>query len=146
VNLRGRNDSNFLLITQKIEYGLINTQNDGSTVMTNHNETSVSASATAQKMNDKGQTVTSVVHNHPEPYSITPSGFGSKEKSGDKFAASKYVPNAERYVYQNGKLVAYDGKSVIGTTSWRLVFRPSTARKHPVYSIKQYPGNGFPPP
>jgi len=136
----------FFADNTKIEYGLINTQNDGSTVMTNHNETSVSASATAQKMDDKGQTVTSVVHNHPEPYGINPSGFRLKDKSGDKFAARMFVPNVERYVYQNGKLVAYDGKSVIGTMSWGLVFQPSTARKHPVYPIRQYPGVGLPPP
>lgn len=59
-----------------------------------------------------------------------------------------FVPNVERYVYQNGKLRAYDGKSTIGYTTipWRLVFRPSTARKHPVYPIRQYPGVGLPPP
>lgn len=137
----------FFADNTKIEYGLINTQNDGSTVMTNHNETSVSASATAQKMADNGQIVTSVIHNHPEPYSINPSGFGPKAKDGDKFAARMYVPNAERYVYQNGKLVAYDGKSVIGTIiSWGLVFMPSTARKNPVYPIRQYPGVGLSPP
>lgn len=97
-------------------------------------------------MNDKGQTVTSVVHNHPEPYSIAPSGFRPKDKSGDKFAARKFVPNAERYVYQKGKLVAYDGEGVIGTMSWGLVFRPSTARKIPFFPIRQFPGVGLPPP
>lgn len=113
--------------------------------MTNHDEITVSASWTAQKINDKGQKVISVVHSHPKAYSIDPSGFGEKDKNGDKFTAIKYVPNAERYVYQNGKLVAYDGKSVIGTVSWELVFTSSKARKHPIYPIKQYPGVGLPP-
>ena len=134
----------------KIEYGLINTQSDGSTVMTNHKESSVSVSATAKKLSDKGQTVTSVVHNHPN--SSNPSGFRKGDTRGDKFAANLLTNShgyqVERYVYQprTGNLVAYDEKGIIGSMSWRLIFTPSTARKHTVYPIRQYPGVGLPTP
>lgn len=75
-----------------------------------------------------------------------PSGFRPKDKSGDKFAVRMFVSNTERYVYQIGKLVVYDGKAVIGTMSWGQASGPSTARKHPVYFIRQYLGVGVPPP
>ncbi len=76
----------FFADNTKIEFGLINTQNDGSTVMTNHKEGSVNASATAKTLSDNGKTVTSVVHNHPN--NSNPSGFRTGDTSGDKFAAN----------------------------------------------------------
>ena len=140
----------FFADNTKIEYGLINTQSNGSTVMTNHNESSVRASATTKSLSDKGQTVTSVVHNHPN--SSNPSGFRKGDTSGDKFAANLLTNShgyqVERYVYQprTGNLVAYDEKGVIGSMSWRLIFTPSKARKIPIFPIRQYPGVGLPPP
>ena len=50
-------------------------------VMTNHKEGSVNASRMAKKMNDKGQKITSIVHNHPN--NKDPSGFGNNDNRGD---------------------------------------------------------------
>jgi hypothetical protein len=137
----------FFADNTKIEFGLINTMSDGSTVMTNHKEGSVSASATAKKMSDKGQTVTSVVHNHPN--NSQPSGFRTGATSGDKFAANLLINShgytVERYVYQpkTGNLIMFDEKSIIGPISWRLIFTPSNSRILPVQ--RPYPGVGLSP-
>ena len=135
----------FFADNTKIEFGLINTQSNGSTVMTNHKEGSVKASLTAQQLSDKGQTVTSIIHNHPN--STQPSGFRAGDTSGDKFAAN-ILPNVDRYVYQpkNNALVMYDNKSIIGTMSWNMVFSPATIvaprlRTPHIF----YPGVGLPP-
>jgi uncharacterized protein RhaS with RHS repeats len=135
----------FFADNTKIEYGLINTQSDGSTVMTNHKESSVEASMTAQKLSDKGQDVTSILHNHPN--NSQPSGFRKGATSGDKFVAGKYLPNVDRYVYhpRNSALIQYDKNSIFGTTSWELVFPPSV-RKTPFVPLRSYPGLGLPPP
>jgi hypothetical protein len=134
----------FFADNTKIEFGLINTKDNGSLVMTNHKEGSVEASKTAQKLSDKGQTVTSILHNHPN--NSQPSGFRAGATSGDKFAAN-ILPNVERYVYQpkNNALVMYDNTSIIGTMSWGLIF-PSSAKRTPVVPIRRYPGVGLPPP
>lgn len=112
--------------------------------MTNHKEGSVEASTKAQKLSDKGQTVTSILHNHP--YSSQPSGFKEGATRGDKFA-SNILPNVERFVYQpkNNALVMYDNASIIGTMSWGLVF-PSSAKRTPFVPIRHYLGVGLPPP
>ncbi|MEA4919205.1 RHS repeat-associated core domain-containing protein, partial [Proteiniphilum sp.] len=136
----------FFADNTKIEFGLINTQSNGSTVMTNHKEGSVKASLTAQQLSDKWQTVTSIIHNHPN--STQPSGFRAGDTSGDKFAAN-ILPNVDRYVYQpkNNALVMYDNKSIIGTMSWNMVFSPATIvapRLRTPHTF--YPGVGLPPP
>ena len=130
---------------KKIEFGLINTKDNGSLVITNHKEGSVEASMTAQKLSDKQQTVTSIVHSHPNNF--PPSGFTKGATSGDKFAAYKYLPNVDRYVYNpsNGVLIQYDNNSIWGTTSWVLVF-PLSVKKNPIVPIGRYPGVGLPPP
>ena len=109
----------------KIEFGLINTTNDGSIVMTNHDDNSVRASKMAKELSDKGVDITSILHNHPN--NTPPSGFGSKDKRGDKYAAM-ILPNIERYVYQSSHnvLVMYDNESIIGTISWEMLFSPAT--------------------
>jgi RHS repeat-associated protein len=138
----------FFADNTKIEFGLINTMSNGSTVMTNHKEGSVSASATAQKLSDKGQTVTSVVHNHPN--NSQPSGFRVGATSGDKFAANLLINShgyqVERYVYQpnSGNLVLYDKNSIIGAMSWGLIF-PSSVKKSLVVPVRRYHGVGLPP-
>ncbi|MDR0810826.1 MAG: hypothetical protein LBN23_00910, partial [Paludibacter sp.] len=134
----------FFADNTKIEFGLINTQDNGSLVMTNHKENSVRASATAQKLSDKGQTVTSILHNHPD--NSQPSGFRTGDTSGDKFAADKYLPNVDRYVYhpRNGSLIQYDNNRILGTTSWGVVF-PSSAKLIPVVPVR-HSGVGLPPP
>ena len=134
----------FFADNTKIEFGLINTQNNGSTVMTNHKEGSVNASATAQNLSDKGQTVTSILHNHPN--NSQPSGFRTSDTRGDKFAAN-ILPNVDRYVYhpRNGALIQYDNNSIYGTTSWGLVF-PTSAKRIPIVPVRRYPGVGLPPP
>jgi len=135
----------FFADNTKIEFGLINTKDNGSLVMTNHKEGEVSVSSTAQKLSDKGQTVTSILHNHP--HNSQPSGFGASDTGGDKAAASRYLPNVERYVYhpRNGALIPYDNNSIYGTTSWGLVF-PSSVKRTPVVPVRRYPGVGLPPP
>ena len=140
----------FFADNTNIEFGLINTQSNGSIVMTNHNESSVRASATSKSISDEGQTVTSVVHNHP--HNSNPSGFRKGDTRGDKFAA-KLLTNSHgyqvgHYVYQpgTGNLVAYDEKSIIGSMPWGFIFAPSKARIIPVLPIRYYPGVGLPPP
>ena len=134
----------FFADNTKIEFGLINTKDNGSLVMTNHKEGSVEASKTAQKLSDKGQTVTSILHNHPD--NSQPSGFEKGATRGDKFAAN-ILPNVERFVYQpkNNALVMYDNASIIGSMSWGLVV-PSSAKRTPVVPIRRYPGVGLPLP
>ncbi|MDR1859702.1 MAG: hypothetical protein LBR06_02115, partial [Bacteroidales bacterium] len=135
----------FFADNTKIEFGLINTQDNGSLVMTNHKENKVGVSMAAQKLSDNGQTVTSILHNHPN--NSLPSGFRAGDASGDKFAAAKYLPDAERYVYypRNGALIQYDNNSIYGITSWGLIF-PSSAKRTPAVSVRRYPGVGLPPP
>jgi len=124
----------FFADNTKIEYGLINTQNDGSTVMTNHKKGKVNPWSFIKNYQENGEIITSFTHNHPQ--NSDPSGFGKNSKSGDKFFADAlirylgYFP--DNYVYQqkNNNLVLYDNTTqVIGRMSWGLVFRPSTARK-----------------
>lgn len=134
----------FFADNTKVEFGLINTSDNGSLVMTNHKASSVEASMTAQKMSDKGQTVTSILHNHPN--NSQPSGFGANDRTGDKFAAARYLPNVDRYVYhaRNGALIQYDNNRIYGTTSWGVVF-PTSAKRAPIFPVRGYPGVGLPP-
>jgi RHS repeat-associated protein len=141
----------FFADNTKIEYGLINTQNDGSTVMTNHEKETVNPWSFIKNYHENGEIITSVTHNHPRNFD--PSGFGKNSKRGDKFFAGALIRylgySPDNYVYQqkNNNLVLYDNTTqAIGRMSWGLVFGPSTARKNPVYPIRQYPGVGLPPP
>jgi RHS repeat-associated protein len=127
----------FFADNTQIEFGLINTRSDGSTVMTNHKAGSVKASLTALKMSEDGKTVTSIVHNHPN--NSNPSGFGTSDTSGDKFAANTLTNShgyiVEHYVYQPGTntLVTYDENNIIGgAMPWGLIFSPSNSRMLPV--------------
>ena len=132
-----------------IEYGLINTESNGSTVMTNHKESSVEASKMAKEMNDNGKKITSIVHGHPN--NSDPSGFIDGSKRGDKFSALQLLKSqgrlVDRYVYKpkDGSLVSYDNKQIYGRVSWGLVFRPSSERIHSYPSTRRFPGVGLPP-
>ena len=132
-----------------IEYGLINTESNGSTVMTNHEENLVKASKMAKEMDDNGERITSIVHNHP--HNGEPSGFGKNSKVGDKFSASQLLKSqgclVSRFVYKpkTGSLVAYDNEQIYGKVLWGLVFHPSSERIHSHPSIKRFPGVGLPP-
>ncbi len=135
----------FFADNTKVEFGLVNTMENGSTVMTNHKEGSVGVAVTVKKLSDKGQTITSVIHNHPN--NSPPSGFRAGDKSGDKFAAN-VLPNVDLYVYQprNNSLVMFDNQSIIASNiSWGLIF-PTTTAKRPIVPIRRYPGVGLPPP
>ena len=131
----------------KIEFGLINTESDGSTVMTNHQKSRVSATMYALELSDKGQTITSVVHNHPN--NTNPSGFKEGDRKGDRAAARSFPKSHGRtvdfYVYipKNGKLIQYDETMILGGRSWASVFKPSAVRVNPI--VKPYPGVGLPP-
>ena len=137
----------FFADNTQIEYGLINTENCGSVVMTNHKRSSVSATITAKKMSEGGQIITSIVHNHPG--NSDPSGFNKGDKDGDRFAASTFTKSHGRvinyYVYtpKNGKLIQYDEHMIFGGRSWGSVFKPSSARINP--STRSFPGVGLPP-
>lgn len=72
----GANLFKFFANNTKIEFGLINTQNNGSLVMTNHQEHSIKVSKQAKRLSMNGATVTSIVHNHPN--NSYPSGFRKK--------------------------------------------------------------------
>nr|WP_249169263.1 JAB-like toxin 1 domain-containing protein [Porphyromonas levii] len=139
----------FFADNTKIEYGLICTQKNGSVVMTNHNESSVMATATAKKISKEGYTVTTVVHNHP--MNSNPSGFRKNDKRGDKLSANTFITShgylVEYFVYQprTGNIVSYDKNNIIGTMSWGMIFTPSSSRRQNVYPIKRYPGVGLPP-
>ena len=132
-----------------IEYGLINTESNGSTVMTNHKESSVGASKMAKEMNDDGQKITSIVHNHP--HNTNPSGFNKDSKQGDKFSALQLLESqgrlVDRFVYKpkNGSLVSYDNKQIYGNMSWGTVFHPSSERINSYPSTRRFPGVGLPP-
>ena len=132
-----------------IEYGLINTESNGSTVMTNHEESSVEASKMAKEMDGNGQKITSIVHNHP--HNREPSGFIKGNKRGDKFSALQLLTSqgciVDRYVYKpkDGSLVPYDNKQIYGRMLWGSVFRPSAERLHPNPSTRRFPGVGLPP-
>ena len=141
----------FFADNTKIEYGLINTQSDGSAVMTNHKAGSVNATGTALKMSADGMTITSIVHNHPN--NSNPSGFGTSDIKGDKSAArvltNSHGHQVERYVYQSGtnNLVMYNSNRIIGTMSWGKVFSPSNSRKPTISPLMPYiyPGSGLQP-
>ena len=130
-----------------IEYGLINTESNGSIVMTNHKKGSVQATKMARKMSEEGQKILSIIHNHPSDRG--PSGFRTGSTRGDKFSASYLLTShghtVEHYVYQprKGSLVEYDNKMIYGSSSWGTVFTPSSARIYP--SIKPHFGIGLPP-
>ena len=107
----------------QIEFGLINTQSNGSTIITNHKESNVGVSSFALKLSDIGQIITSIIHNHP--HNSQPSGFNEKE-SADRSAA-RMMPNADHYVYQsdNNVLVMYDSEGIIGTITWDMLLTPA---------------------
>ena len=121
----------FFADNTKVEFGLINTLNDGSVVMTNHKNDEVKATQTAQIMDANGKTVTSIVHNHLG--NATPS---QGARNGDTAAAGTLTTShghkIVRYVYQSNSnnLVEYNknGRVGEGTTPWGLVFSPSKSR------------------
>ena len=122
----GANLFKFFANNTKIEFGLINTQNNGSLVMTNHQEHSIKVSKQAKRLSMNGATVTSIVHNHPN--NSYPSGFRKKDNHGDKYAAA-LISNSkgyrvERYVYQpqKGRLIMYDKNKIIGPIPWEYIF------------------------
>ena len=122
----GANLLKFFANNTKIEFGLINTQNNGSLVMTNHQEHSIKVSKQAKRLSMNGATVTSIVHNHPN--NSYPSGFRKKDNHGDKYAAA-LISNSkgyrvEHYVYQpqKGRLIMYDKNKIIGPIPWEYIF------------------------
>ena len=137
----------FFADNKNIEYGLINTESNGSIVMTNHKKGSVGVTGMALKMNNNGINITSIVHSHPG--NSGPSGFSDRKPNGDKLAALSLTSSngnvINRYVYtpKNGNLIMYDEHEIIGPTSWGCVFSPSTERINP--RVHSYPGVGLPP-
>jgi RHS repeat-associated protein len=141
----------FFADNTKVEFGLINTQNDGSTIMTNHKEGVVNPWSFIKNYKKNGETITSFTHNHPS--NSDPSGFGKNSTSGDKFfveSMTNYLGYSPvNYVYQTDKnsLVMYNNTTqVIKRTPWGMIFAPSNSKIQPVPSARRfYPGVGLPP-
>jgi len=140
----------FLADNAKVEFGLINTENDASTVMTNHMESEANLGSFIEKYKKNSQTITSIIHNHPG--NTDPSGFKKDSKSGDRFAEKNIVKylsySPELYVYQpgNNSLVMFDNITQDrARMPWGSLFSPSGARIKPVFPLISYPGVGLPP-
>ena len=130
-----------------IEYGLINTESNGSIVTTDHKTNKVNALKIAKELDKKGQTITSIVHNHP--HNSKPSGFKKDDTHGDKFAVQQFQTSQghliDYYVYtpNNGKLIQFDNLRFYGSESWNAVFSTSSSRIYP--TVKSHHGVGLSP-
>lgn len=93
-----------------IEFGLIDTKNSGSVVLTNHTVGKIRASSTAEKMDNGGKTITRITHNHPRNSDPSPS---DKTNAGN-FPKSQ-GQNIGYNVYQPGNkmVVGYDKNDVV---------------------------------
>ena len=103
--------------TKNTEFGLINTAEHGSTVMTNHLERKVYMDPFTDKMNAAGQTITSVVHNHPR---------NGDPSSDDRSAAGNLTTtlnySVQEYVYRYKSLVPFNANTTGNPVPWSSVF------------------------
>ena len=123
-NIAGADLFKFFENNTGVEFGLINTKEHGSTVMTNHLEDRVGVTKAALKLHDEGQTITSIVHNHPTNQG--PSGFGHYgdhdiEGDGPNAKFLGYVP---RYVYlpKHNTLIPYNKDRVFDDRPWNTIY------------------------
>lgn len=89
----------FLADNSMVEYALINTKNDVSSIFTNHSSHNVDCTDYMLAFGAQNSGITSFYHNHPSGGTI-PSGFGKRNmRGGDKSAISKLNQNVDSYVY-----------------------------------------------
>ena len=106
--------------TTETEFGLINTSEHGSTVMTNHLERQVGVTDMAKKM----KTVTSIVHSHHDGLDPYPTGFRPRDTDGDRFSVNNFGSSVKHYVYvpKGNSLIRYDANQYYNFTPWSSVF------------------------
>ena len=118
----------FLSDNTIVEFGLINTLNSESFIMSDNNEHSINMHAFVRTTIPDSYTLTSFVHSHPR--NSIPSGYlEDLGDIGDKSMANKYRESnnyrIEHYVYQPkyNRLIQYDENSIIpGAMDFSWVF------------------------
>lgn len=117
----------FLSKETSVEYGLIVTIDNKSFIHTDNKKNGIAIVPTALDISKKGETITSIIHSHPN--NTIPSGFGPKDTQGDKFAASVFTEShgfpVDNYVYQPkyNRLIQYTKDRIIpGALFWNTIF------------------------
>ena len=118
----------FLSKETSVEFGLVITIDNKSFIHTDNKEKAIGIVPVAMGISDKGYTVTSIIHSHPN--NTIPSGFNSGNTIGDKFSAAEFIEShgfpVENYVYQpkNDWLIQYTKDKIIpGVLFWNTIFR-----------------------
>ena len=97
----GRSLFVFLADNTIVEFGMVQTLEDASYIMTQHGERGIYINALATGLDNMGNTVTNVIHSHPG--NSIPSGFNDNDKVGDRFAAKQFQTSqgnpVNHYVY-----------------------------------------------
>lgn len=117
----------FLSVNTSVEFGLIETKDDGGIVRTNYSLNSVDITQEAMKQDKLGSTIMSIIHSHPK--NSIPSGFSDGKVVGDKLAAQKlqkskgYIINHYVYRPKDDYLVGYTGQGIIpGIMCWEWIY------------------------
>ena len=117
----------FLADNLGVEFGLITTQKDLNYVVSQHKKSEIALHAIARALDSRGNTITSITHNHPND--SAPSGFGKGDTAGDKFVAQDFPTShgysISYYVYNRkfSGLIEYTGTGIIkGIIPWELIF------------------------
>ena len=117
----------FLSKETTVEYGLIVTLDNMSYIHTDNKKNGISIVPMAKGISEKGETVTSIIHSHPD--NTIPSGFSPKNTKGDKFAAAAFTEShgfpVDNYVYQPkyNRLIQYTKDRIIpGALFWNTIF------------------------
>ena len=102
-----------------VEFGLVETKNSGSVVLTNHTLDKVAASATAIKMDKEGKTITEVSHNHPNNSGPSPQ---DKTNAGNLPTSHGHSVGFNIYQPGNNAVVGYDQQGILFTTNSQLYY------------------------
>ena len=86
----------------QVEIGLINTVDDGSYLITDHEQSSIPLTQNALKLDKQGYQVSSLMHNHPKGH-----GPSTKDTKAAKYFVTSQGANVEHRVY-NGYTYVYD--------------------------------------
>ena len=86
----------------QVEIGLINTVDDGSYLITDHEQSSIPLTQNALKLDKQGYQVSSLMHNHPKGH-----GPSTKDTKAAKYFVTSQGANVEHRVY-NGYTYIYD--------------------------------------